>query len=383
MPEPKFNTQTDATLLAIEGIGAPQGRIHAVDARNDTLFDDWQPVSGYRTALKLLLDMLETHVLGSRLRAMGYRIAHGGAKFKKPVPLTEHIENELKTLVPLSPVRQPNSIAAIIAARTIRPDLVHVACFDTAFHQKRPELATLTGLRGEDHDPGLRRYGNHGLVFEQAVDTLYRNGVHVSRERIIMVHLGADASMCALKYGTSVETATDFSSLAGLRMGIFCGDLERRTILYLLSRKGSKTTQIMRLLSEADEVPDTLTLAHETNTLLDRFNDPSVIKAVELFCYQARRHLVSLTAALSGLDRLVFTGAVGVDAPLLRARICAGLEYLGILIDTTRNTNGSQMISPPVGNVSVEVIKADELVTIARHVRGILRTQSGPKHCVT
>ena len=402
MPEPKLPTNVDTTLLTIdagtsilkfamftadgslrqictgfvEGIGTTQSRIHATDTNGKALFDEGRRIASYSDALKLILDLIETHVLGSRLRAIGHRVAHGGSRFVKSVILSERVESELKKLVHLSPLRQPNNIGAVVAARAIFTNIVHVACFDSAFHQRRPEIATFTGLRGETNDAGLRRFGTHGLAFEHAIDTLHRRGTPVSREKIIMVHLDDNASICALKYGTSVEVATDFSPLAGLRFGIFCGALDRATIVSLLSRKEIDAGQTQQLISEADKVPERINLAFETNKLLSRFKDPLVLKAVEMFCYQVRKQLVGLTAALGGLDRLVFTGRVGVNAPLVRAKICAGLEYLDIAIDTVRNTNGAQTISSPVRAVTIETVATDEAVTVARHVRHILREKS-------
>jgi acetate kinase len=360
---------------AIERIGLANGRFHAVDAEGTTVLDETRDIADHDVALRLLLDAIEPHTSGARLAAVGHRVVHGGRECDCPVVVTAALEARLRRLIPLAPLHQPHNLAGIAAVRSARPSLPQVACFDTAFHRSLPRLATLTALPRELYEQGVRRYGFHGLSYEYVADALRRNGADVGGERIIIAHLGNGASMCALKDGRSVETTMGFSTLAGLPMGTRCGDLDPGIILYLLAGKGMTVEHVQRLLYEESGLLGMSGLSRNMQDLLVRPTQPAAIEAVEAFCYQARRHLAALTAALGGLDRVVFTGGIGANAPLVRAKICAGLDYLGVALDAERNAGGARVISVDGGGVAVEAFPTDEELMIARHVRQVLSVQ--------
>jgi len=357
---------------AIERIGLADGRFHAVDAEDATVIDETGSFSDHDTALSRLLDAVERHPAGGRLTAVGHRVVHGGPECDCPVLVTPALEARLRQLIPLAPLHQPHNLAGIAAVRGARPDLPQAACFDTAFHHSLPRLATLTNLPRKLHDAGVRRYGFHGLSYEYVVDALRRDGADVERERIVVAHLGNGASMCALKDGRSVETTMGFSTLAGLPMGTRCGDLDPGIVLYLLAEKGMTVERIQRLLYEESGLLGLSGLSRNMQDLLARTAEPAAVEAVEAFCYQARRHLAALTATLGGLDRLVFTAGIGANAPIVRAKICAGLDYLGIGLDAKLNEGGARTISAKASGVLVEAFPTDEELMIARHVRDVL-----------
>jgi acetate kinase len=225
------------------------------------------------------------------------------------------------------------------------------------------------------YDDAVRRYGFHGLSYEYIVDTLRRGGVDIDRERIIIAHLGNGASMCALKSGRSIETTMGFSTLAGLPMGTRCGDLDPGIVLYLLATKGMSVERVQHLLYEESGLLGISGLTSNMQDLLARSSEPTAIEAVDVFCYHARQHLAALTATLGGLDRLVFTAGIGANAPVIRARICEGLEYLGISLDAGRNASNDRIISADFSRVVVEARPTDEELMIARHVRQVLAAQ--------
>ncbi len=359
----------------IERIGLPKGRFHIVDAGHTTLRDNSQDIPDHQAALNLLLDAIETDH-PQPLEAVGHRIVHGGPDCDCPRMVTPAVETRLRGLIPLAPLHQPHNLAGIAAVRSARPSLPQVACFDTAFHRSLPRLATLTSLPRELFADGIRRYGFHGLSYEYIVDALRRGGVDVDRERIIVAHLGNGASMCALKDGRSIETTMGFSTLAGLPMGTRCGDLDPGIVLYLLADKGMSINRVERLLYEESGLLGVSGLSRNMQDLLTRQAEGAAAEAVELFCYQARRHLAALTAPLGGLDRLVFTGGIGANAPAVRARICADLEYLGIILDADRNTAGGRHIAADTSRVAIEALPTNEELMIARHVRKVL-TKAG------
>ncbi len=359
----------------IERIGLTDGRFHAIDAKGVSVLDEARDIADHETALRLLLDTVERHLSGARLAAVGHRVVHGGPGCDCQVIVTPELEKQLHQLIPLAPLHQPHNLAGIAAVRRARPGLPQVACFDTAFHHSLPRLAKLTALSRRFYDQGIRRYGFHGLSYEYVVDALRHNGVDVDRERIIIAHLGNGASMSAVKAGQSVETTMGFSTLAGLPMGTRCGDLDPGIILYLLGERGMTIERIQRLLYEESGLLGLSGLSRNMEDLLGQPAEPAAIEAVEFFCYQARRHLAALSAVLGGLDRLVFTGGIGANAPQVRAKICMGLEYLGVAIDSERNTSGGRLISADASRVAIEAFPTDEELMIARHVQQVLTTQ--------
>jgi acetate kinase len=272
-------------------------------------------------------------------------------------------------------LHQPHNLAGIAAVRRARPGLPQIACFDTAFHHDLPRLARLAALPREFYDEGIRRYGFHGLSYEYVIDALRRDGVDVDRERIIVAHLGNGASMSAVKGGRSVETTMGFSTLAGLPMGTRCGDLDPGIVLYLLTEKGMTVERVQHLLYEESGLLGLSGLSRNMQDLLARPAEPAAIEAVEFFCYQARRHLAALTAVLGGIDRLVFTGGIGANAPAVRAKVCTGLEYLGIALEDELNASGARLISANASRVAIEAFPTDEELMIARHVQQVLTAQ--------
>jgi len=360
---------------SVDRIGLANGHFHIADADGVTITNKTGFFSNHATALGQVLEAVERDASTPRLMAVGHRVVHGGAECDCPVVITRALEARLRKFIPLAPLHQPHNLAGITAIRNVRPDIPQVACFDTAFHHALPRLAILTGLPREFCDQGIRRYGFHGLSYEYVVDALRGYGVDVDAERIIIAHLGNGASMCAVKGGRSVETTMGFSTLAGLPMGTRCGDLDPGIVLYLLTEKGMTVERVQRLLYEESGLLGVSGLSRNMQDLLARAGEPGAAEAVELFCYQARRHLAALTATLGGLDRLVFTAGIGANAPVIRAKICSNLGYLGIELDAGRNTSGNRIISADGSRVTVEAFPTDEELMIARHVRRLLAKQ--------
>jgi len=308
--------------------------------------------------------------------AVAHRVVHGGPDCDCPLIVTAALEARLRELIPLAPLHQPNSLAGIAAVRGARPDMLQVACFDTAFHSSQPRLAKLTGLPREFYDENVRRYGFHGLSYEFVVSALRRNGVDVDSERIIVAHLGNGASMCAIKDGRSVDTTMGFSTLAGLPMGTRCGDLDPGIVLYLLTDKGMSIDRIRHLLYEQSGLLGISGSSRNMQDLLARPAQAAAVEAVEYYAYQIRRQLGALTASMGGLDRLVFTAGIGANSAAIRAKACAGMEYLGIRLDSKRNAAGERLISAHESRVAVEAFATNEELMIASHVSQLLAQQS-------
>lgn len=360
---------------AIERIGMHDARLSITDASGASVAHERHPIAHHDMALSLLFETIKRHPSGPPLIAVGHRVVHGGADCDCPLIADAALEARLERLIPLAPLHLPHNLAGIAAARRARPHLPQIACFDTAFHHSLPQLAKLTALPRRFYDQGIRRYGFHGLSYEYVVEALRAEGVDVERERIIVAHLGNGASMCALKGGRSVETTMGFSTLAGLPMGTRCGDLDPGAVLYLLTAERMDVDHLQHMLYEESGLVGISGLSRNMQDLLSRPHDRAAAEAVEFFCYQARQHLAALTAALGGLDRIVFTGGIGANAPQVRAKICSGLDYLGVSLDAERNKVSSRIISTNDGHVRVQVLQTDEELMIAQHVRDVLAAQ--------
>ncbi|MEQ9145603.1 MAG: acetate/propionate family kinase [Parvibaculaceae bacterium] len=361
---------------ALERIGFEQGSFIVTDVQGSPSVDEAPALPNHHVALDLLLGWIERRSTQIGLLGVGHRVVHGGEDCDCPLLITPQVEALLRRLVPLAPLHLPHNLAGIVAVRLRRPDLPQVACFDTAFHQSLPRLSRLTGLPRRFEEDGIRRYGFHGLSYEFVVDEVKRRSGGTVDERIIIAHLGNGASMAAIKNGRSVETTMGFSTLAGLPMGTRPGDLDPGILLHLLIEKQMSPKALRTLLYDASGLLGISGLSRNMADLLARQDTPEAAEAVAFFCHHARRHLAGLTAALGGLDRLVFTGGIGANSPEIRTRICEGLDYLGIALDAKRNAAQERIISADGGAVLVEAFKTDEELIIARHARNMLNNSS-------
>jgi len=300
--------------------------------------------------------------------AVGHRVVHGGADHSAPERVDGRLLADLRALVPLAPLHLPGAVAGIEAVAARFPHLPQAACFDTAFHRLMPELAQRFALPGALWEEGVRRYGFHGLSYEYVLDALG----DAARGRVIVAHLGNGASMAAVRDGAPVDTTMGFTPAGGFMMGTRSGDLDPGVLIHLMRERGWGADEIERLVTREAGLLGVSGLSPDMKTLLAAREHPQAALAVDLFCYQARKHVGALTAVLDGLDTLVFTGGIGERAAPVRWRICEGLAHLGIEIDTERNQAHAGTISTPRSPCIVRVIPTDEDLMIARHTRRLL-----------
>jgi acetate kinase len=312
--------------------------------------------------------------------AVGHRLVHGGAKFTGPVRVTPEILDDLRGLRPLDPLHNPTEIGLIEAAQRLLPEVPSVAVFDTSFHQTLPEVAWRYALPADLADTlHLRRYGFHGLSHQYVSGQLLKClGRSAEGTRMITFHLGSGASACALANGQSVDTSMGLTPLEGLVMGTRSGDVDPGLLLYLLREQKMSAEQLDDLLNhqsglkglsnQSADVRDLEKAASEGNAQAEL--------ALTIFAYHARKYLGSYAAALGGLDAVAFTGGIGERSAPMRDRICAGLEFLGVRLDATRNAQAdgkkAVRISTEGTSVSVWVISTDEELQIAREVMALL-----------
>jgi acetate kinase len=344
-------------------------RFAATDRAGAPLIDEALPDgTGHEAALAALLRWLGEQFLGYRLVAAGHRVVHGGARYAAPVRIDGSVITELRRLVPLAPLHQPHHLAAIAALSKLHPDLPQIACFDTAFHRTEPDIATAFALPRPLSAEGIRRYGFHGLSYEYIAGELPAViGAEAAEGRVVVAHLGAGASMCAMRARESVATTMGFTALDGLPMGRRCGALDPGVVLYLMQEKRMDAGAIADLLYTRSGLFGISGVSDDMRALLAS-DDARAAEAVDLFVYRIGRELGSLAASLGGLDALVFTAGIGEHAAEIRRRVCRDAAWLGVELDDAANGRGGPRISRPNGKVSAWVVPTDEDLMIARHV---------------
>lgn len=338
------------------------------DSENKALIEErWRPQDfHFKPILEKLIGWTEKHLGRDKLRAVGHRIVHGGSEYICPEQITPTLLAALERLEPLAPLHEPHNLTAAREIAAIRPDLLQVACFDTAFHCTMPTVATRFGLPRLYHDQGIRRYGFHGLSYEYIARRLREDAPALASGRVIAAHLGNGASLCAMRNGQSLDTTMGFSTLDGLIMGTRCGALDPGVILYLAQQRGLSSKDIEDLLYRQSGLLGVSGAASDMRTLLNS-KDPCAAEAVEAFVFRIVREVGALTSSMGGLDALVFTAGIGEHAPEIRESVCLGLGWTGLKLDSDANARHATIISSPQSNVTVMVIPTNEELMIAQH----------------
>ncbi len=357
-------------------IGMPSARFSVTDAEGHFIECCRAEVPDHPSACQYVFSWIRNRGQ-SMPDAIGHRFVHGGPRHTMPEQVSPELLASVEQLVPYAPEHLPQALNAVQHAAVMFPGIFQVACFDTAFHSTLPPVATLYALPEPYRSEGIRRYGFHGLSYEYILGELSAVREPVARRgRLVIAHLGHGASMVAVRDGASVETTMGFSPAGGLVMGTRTGDLDPGVILFLVHQDRLGSGALRDLFNRKSGMLGVSGLSDDMRDLLEHESShPLAHDAIELFCYQARKHLGALSAVLGGIDMLVFTGGIGEHAPEIRRRICSGLDYLGITIDRDRNLNGSGVISPDSAPVDVRVMKTNEELSIIRQTRRILETR--------
>jgi len=355
---------------AIERIGLPDATLR-VEGREpaDTLSRAIN-APGHAKAAEELMTWIEARSERSALSAVGHRLVHGGPKYSAPTRIDAEMLAQLRRLSPFDPEHLPQEIRLAEAFHRRFPKLPQVACFDTAFHHDLPRVAQLLPIPRRYEAQGLRRYGFHGLSYAYLMQELQRvAGAQASRGRVILAHLGNGASLAAVRGGRALDTSMGFTPVAGVPMSTRSGDLDPGLVWYLARTEGLDARGFNRMINTQSGLLGVSETSSDMRDLLAREEqDVRAREAIALFCYQVRKWIGAFAAALNGLDTLVFAGGIGEHAAPVRARICEGLEFLGIEIDPARNAAHAPLISISSGRVAVRVIPTDEERMIAQLV---------------
>ena len=350
------------TILRVKGLSKADNFSRPVEAQNHTV------------AVATLMDWIEERCGKDGLSAIGHRVVQGGPKYSKPQQITEEMVEELRQLSSFDPEHLPEEILLTEAFHRRFPDLPQVACFDTAFHHDLPCVARLLPIPRRYEARGVRRYGFHGLSYEFLMGELARlAGSEAAQGRVILAHLGNGASLAAVRHGKSLDTSMSFTPTAGVPMGTRSGDLDPGLVWYLSHTDGVDAKQFNEMVNFKSGLLGISETNSDMRELLDHeTQDVRAAEAVALFCYQVKKWIGAFTAALGGIDTLIFAGGIGENASTVRARICEGLEFLGIELEEKKNAKNEGVISANASRVAVRVIHTDEEIMIAKTVCRVL-----------
>ncbi|MCL5104705.1 MAG: acetate kinase [Armatimonadetes bacterium] len=384
-----FDSETEDVLakglaerIGVKGGG---GKIkHEAASNGKTEVDVDMP--NHEKAMDHVFELLTDPKVGAvssirEIAAVGHRVVHGGEKFAKSVVVDESIVDEIDKMSPLAPLHNPPNLEGIRACMRLMPGVPQVAVFDTAFHATMPDYAYTYALPYKYYtDYGVRRYGFHGTshryVTRQAQKMLQEIGLATEQTRIITCHLGNGCSMAAVKGGKVVDTSMGMTPAEGLVMGTRSGDLDPAILLYLARELKASPDEIDDIINKksgllgvtgvSSDMRDVEEAAKEGNKRADL--------ALSIFCYRIRKYIGAYAAAMSGLDAVVFTGGIGENSSTVRARVCAGMEFLGLELDEEKNKNlkGPADISKPSGRVRILLVPTNEERMIARETAQVV-----------
>lgn len=358
---PAGSTAVRLLDIAITGIGQPSSTFtirqqHKEDQTQKTV------LSNHGAAVDLLVDWLTQAGLLGGITAVGHRIVHGGSRYSQPKLVTDELIDYLETILTFDPEHIPASLQFIKTLQQSLPNVPQVACFDTAFFKDLPRMAQLLTLPNAYQAEGLRRYGFHGLSYT-SLDSEFRDmaGNDAANGRVIYAHLGSGASLAAVHGGKPIDTTMGFTPASGIVMSTRTGDIDPGISWFLQQQHGVSPEQFQHMVNFESGLLGISGLSGDMYTLLqNETTNEKAADAVNLFVYQVKKAIGSLTTTLGGLDSLVFSGGIGEQAAGLRARICEGLEFLGIELDSTNNGWHAPLISTPSSRVGVHVLPTNE-----------------------
>ncbi len=308
---------------------------------------------------------------------IGHRIVHGGALFQTATKIDEDVRGKLESLASLDPEHLPTALNIIDSLNERMPDVPQIACFDTAFFHGLPRVAQIIPLPRELESLGLRKYGFHGLSYQSLLDILKNDySVDVGSSRIICAHLGSGASLAAIKNGVPLDTTMSLTPTSGIPMSTRSGDVDPGVVEFLHKQRGISSEEFYRIATTKSGLLGISETSADMHALLEaQETDIRAKEAIDVFCYDVKKAIGSLSAVLGGVDVLVFSGGIGEKAPKIRKQICEGLEYLGIKIDDQNNNNNQSTLHDPAGSVAVYALHTAEELTMVKLVHEYLQAE--------
>lgn len=331
-----------------------------------------------QAVLAILVDPVEGVIKSTdEIDAVGHRVLHGGMEFFDSCIINDDVIAAIEKCIPLGPLHNPANLMGIRACQAVMPTTPQVAVFDTAFHMTMPPVAYRYAIPTEYYkNDSIRRYGFHGTshkyVTKRAIELMGRKDI-----KLVNCHLGNGSSMSAVKDGKCQDTSMGLTPLAGVPMGTRSGDLDAAVVQFIMNKYGMSADECLNMLNKKSGV---LALSGVSSDFRDiegeaEKGNADCQLALDKFAYEVRKYIGSYSAALGGLDCLVFTAGVGENSASMRARICEGLEYLGVKIDPEKNTiRGKEaIISADDSKVTVWVIPTNEELMIAQDTAELVK----------
>jgi len=319
----------------------------------------------------------------SEIHAVGHRVVHGGEKFSKSVLVEHDVLREIRHLIDLAPLHNPHNIRGINAAMKTLPDVPHVAVFDTAFHHKMPPKAFIYGIPYVMYKKyAIRRYGFHGpshlFVTSRAAEL--SNG-KPEDYKMISCHLGNGASVSAIDKGISIDTSMGFTPLEGLLMGTRSGDMDPAVILHIMGREELSLHEANTLLNKHSGLSGISGISSDMQDVIESADEgnPNSKLAFEIYCYRLSKYIGGYTAALGGLDHIIFTGGIGENSPRVRETTCEKLQFMGVELEKKKNFSvvGEEAeISTTDSKIKVMVIPTNEELVIARDTFNLINEKN-------
>ena len=379
-----FNADSHLSQIvsgSIKGIGSTLASFTLKDTTGNVLDHSEITALDHVRGLIYLLDRLAVTLRLTRFTAVGHRVVHGGPHYSKPQRVDDTMLAELRRISVFNPVHLPSEIALIEQIAAKFPQTAQVACFDTAFHSQMPRVAKMLAIPRRYEAMGMHRYGFHGISYAGLMEELeHVAGVDAAKGRIILAHLGQGSSMTAVKHRHGVDTSMGFTPAAGLMMGTRSGDLDPGLVSFFAQTEHMGPAEFDHMINHESGLLGVSETSSDMQELLEReANDVRAAEAVALFCYQAKKLTGAYAAALGGLDTLVFAGGIGENAASVRARICQGLELLGLELDESSNLLNAEVISSEASRVVVRIIRSNEESMIARSLCAVLSIGSQAK----
>ena len=350
-----------------EGIGDRNGIFWARDSYRNELVADagWMP--SVREAIVRLGQLFAAGSVAVP-DAIGHRIVHGGPTLRQHCLIDDAVLRQLESAASLAPLHTPAALSVIRFVLERFPGIPQVACFDTTFHAEMPDVARVLPIAKALHSEGIQRYGFHGLSCESIVHQLANDPSHRVPGRLVIAHLGNGVSVTAVKNGRSIDTSMGLTPTGGAMMGTRSGDLDPGVLVHLMREKKFDAAMLEDLVDHDSGLLGVSGVSSDMRQLREAArSNANAQLAIQMFCYSVRRQIAAMTAALDGLDVLVFTGGIGEHDANTRAAICQGLSWFGVNLDDARNRSASNPISDSVSRCRVYVLASREDEQIVRH----------------
>jgi acetate kinase len=369
----------NANLLAkglLDRVGTHESELkHEVKGKET--YTSIQDIENHQEGINLILKTLTDPINGVikhhfEIEAVGHRVAHGGENFNKSVVITDSVKADIDKCCELAPLHNPANLKGIISMQALLPDVPQVAVFDTSFHQTMPAHSYLYGIPYEFYTKyKVRRYGFHGtshkFVAEKGCELL---GLDWKKLKIITCHLGNGASITAIDHGKSVDTSMGFTPVEGLIMGTRTGDLDLGVLLFLMQREHLDLRKANDLINKRSGMKGISGISFDMRDLhkaSEEGNERAKI-ALDMYSYKVKKYIGAYTAAMGGVDAIIFAGGIGENDYITRASVCSGLEYLGIDFDNEKNTclrGKDEILTKPNSKTKVLVVQTNEELVIA------------------